>query len=163
MNLIQDWNNRKNKQAKIHKKFVDKLKRKPAKEINSKAEQQHDQVFRELDCLDCANCCKTIPPILNRADIRRIAKSLNLKPAEFEGKYIKVDRDGDKVMNSTPCPFLLEDNKCSIYEVRPRACREYPHTDNFQFVEHSNLLPINSRHCPAVFHILERMMQEINQ
>ncbi len=29
----------------------------------------------------------------------------------------------------SPCPFLGDDNYCSVYEARPKACREYPHTD----------------------------------
>lgn len=160
-NLIQDWKNRKTKQAKAHKKLVKRLSRQKAKPLNETAENLHHQVFDKLDCLDCANCCTSIPPMLNRADIRRIAKHLNLKPAEFEQQYILVDNDGDKVMKTTPCPFLQpDDNKCSIYEIRPRACRTYPHTDDFQFAENLELQAINSKHCPAVFNILERMLKQ---
>ncbi|MEZ5067203.1 MAG: YkgJ family cysteine cluster protein [Bacteroidia bacterium] len=32
------------------------------------------------------------------------------------------------VLKKSPCPFLLDDNHCSIYSIRPQACREYPHT-----------------------------------
>lgn len=43
--------------------------------------------------------------------------------------YLRVDEDNDKVFKSMPCPFLGEDNLCSIYDIRPKACREFPHTD----------------------------------
>lgn len=158
--LFNDWNSRKNKRAKAHRKLLKRVGKLKPKQLNEEAEAMHEQVFSEIDCLDCANCCKSIPPMLSRTDIKRVAHHLNMKPTDFETKYIRIDNDGDKVMNASPCPFLQADNKCEIYEVRPRACRKYPHTDEFQFVEHQNLLPTNARHCPAVFHILERMIEK---
>ena len=44
----------------------------------------------------------------------------------FEAEFLQVDEDGDKVFKSMPCPFLGGDNLCSIYDVRPKACREFP-------------------------------------
>jgi hypothetical protein len=84
-----------------------------------------------------------------------------MKPADFEATYLKIDEDGDTVMNASPCPFLQVDNACAIYEVRPRACREYPHTDNQEFSQNLNLHAPNAQYCPAVFHILEEMKRRI--
>lgn len=66
---------------------------------------------------------------IQKKDIERIAKHLRMKPADFEAKFLRTDEDNDKVLQSLPCFFLNEDNTCSIYEVRPKACREYPHTN----------------------------------
>ena len=52
---------------------------------------------------------------------------------EFETMYLLRDVDGDTVMNQSPCPFLLEDNRCRIYEIRPVACRAYPHSGDLDF------------------------------
>jgi Fe-S-cluster containining protein len=90
---------------------------------------RHEEIFEEVDCLACANCCKTTSPIFTDIDIERIAKHLRMRPAQLIDKYLHLDKDQDYVLNSSPCTFLGADNYCSIYEVRPRACREYPHTD----------------------------------
>ena len=158
--LIQDWKNRTASTQKQHHKFINRLKREKPKALNERAEQAHEEVFGELDCVDCANCCTSIPPIVNRADASRIAKYLGMKVTHFQRDYLHQDEDGDMVMNTTPCPFLEADNACAIYEVRPKACRKYPHTDNYEFAEHLKLHKQNVVYCPAVFHIIERMMAQ---
>ncbi len=159
-NLIEDWRQRKGSLKKSQQKFIKtQLRRKKGKALDEQAETLHEAVFSEINCLDCANCCSSIPPQLNRTDINRIAKHLGMKPAAFQDEYIVVDEDGDMVMKTTPCPFLLEDHACLIYEHRPRACREYPHTDQLEFSQHLKLHSQNVGHCPAVFHIVERMMK----
>ena len=157
--LIQDWKNRRQTAKKQHTKFVKRLSKQKGKKLDELGDELDAEVFEEINCLDCANCCSTIPPMLNRADISRIAKHLGMKSAVFQEEYLRQDEDGDTVMKTTPCPFLLEDNACLIYEYRPRACREYPHTGQEEFSQHLKLHAVNSRHCPAVFHILERMME----
>ena len=82
--------------------------------------------FAEIDCTACANCCKTLGPDFKEADITRIAKYFKMKLPAFEAEFLQVDEDGDKVFKSMPCPFLGGDNLCSIYDVRPKACREFP-------------------------------------
>ena len=128
--LIEDWKKRKAGIGKKHKRFVRKLSAHKSKQLNKFADSLHDQVFAKIDCLACANCCTSIPPIVNKTDVARISKHLSIKPADFETQYLVVDEDHDTVMNQSPCPFLGEDNACAIYEVRPKACREYPHTNN---------------------------------
>ena len=44
---------------KEHKKFLDSLKKKPPKNLDYVVQETHDEVFEEIDCLQCANCCKT--------------------------------------------------------------------------------------------------------
>lgn len=158
IDLIEDWRSRKTLKTKKQRKFVTNLRRKKGKKLDELGDGLHEEVFQEIDCLDCANCCTSIPPMLLRADITRISKHLGMKTTRFEAEYLREDEDGDMVMNSTPCPFLEEDNKCFIYEHRPKACRKYPHTDQMEFSQNLRLHSVNANHCPAVFHILERMM-----
>jgi Fe-S-cluster containining protein len=117
----------------------------------------HQEVFEEMDCLTCANCCKTTSPIFYPNDIDRVAKALQMKPGAFIEKYLRVDEDNDFVLQASPCPFLQADNACSVYEDRPKACREYPHTNRKKMVQILDLTQKNSVICPAVFEIVERL------
>ena len=137
-----------------------KLSRIDAKKVDARAKEVHQNVFSEVDCLQCANCCTRIPPMINESDVRRISKSLGMNSGAFKVKYVVFDDDGDMVINASPCPFLGEGNKCEIYDIRPKACRQYPHTDNYEFSKHLDLHLVNVNYCPAVFHILERMIAE---
>ncbi|MFK8103815.1 MAG: YkgJ family cysteine cluster protein [Saprospiraceae bacterium] len=157
--LIEHWKLKKDAVKKPQQQFVRQLKRKKRKEIDELADQLHQEVFQEIDCLDCANCCTSIPPLLTRTDISRIAKHLGMKTAEFQEQYAVQDEDGDIVMNASPCPFLQADHACMIYEHRPKACRQYPHTNQQAFMQNLKLHATNAQYCPAVFHILERMMK----
>ena len=159
--LIEEWQTKKNGRKKAHKKLVANLRVHKTKHFDRLAGELHDQAFSQIDCLQCANCCTSIPPIVNKTDAARIAKHLGMKTPEFEEKYLTRDEDGDTVINSSPCPFLEENNACSIYEHRPRACREYPHTDARQFSQNLDLHVQNARYCPAVFHILQKMESAI--
>src|SRR5690554_7171782 len=87
----------------------------------------HNDVFKKTDCLTCANCCKTTGPLSTQTDIERIAKHLRMKPQQFANQYLRIDEDKDYVLQNVPCTFLDAENYCLIYDVRPKACREYPH------------------------------------
>ena len=117
----------------------------------------HEAVFEKISCLSCANCCKTTSPIFYQNDIERISKFLRLKPGDFIEKYLRVDEDQDYVLKSSPCPFLDNENYCSIYEARPKACREYPHTDRRKMVQIMDLTYKNTLVCPAVLEMVERL------
>jgi hypothetical protein len=66
-----------------------------------------------------------------------------------------LDEEYDYVFRQQPCPFLGADNYCSIYDVRPKACREYPHTDRDKFHQLLNLSVKNTVICPAVLEVFE--------
>ena len=77
--------------------------------------------------------------------------------ADFSAKYLKIDEDGDTVLKTAPCPFLGSDNYCSIYDVRPKACQEYPHTNRKDMHQILQTTFMNTMICPAVFEITERL------
>lgn len=115
----------------------------------------HAEAFEEIDCLACANCCRTTGPLLMAQDITRISKRLKLPEAAFVSQYLRVDEDGDRVFKTMPCPFLGSDNYCMIYSDRPRACREFPHTDQPGQLNIVHLTRKNARICPAVSRIVQ--------
>lgn len=144
-----------------NKKLFQYLKKFPSSYSDKLFSDLHEQVFEQTDCLKCANCCKTTSPIFREKDIERIAAYLKMSPGNFSEKYLKTDEDYDKVLKQSPCPFLEEDNRCRIYEVRPAACSAYPHTHRKNILGISELTLKNSLICPAVQDILERANKEI--
>lgn len=144
-----------------NKKYFAKLKKKPPKNLDYVMQELHDEEFAVTDCLTCANCCKTTGPLFTNADVERIAKHLKLKPQQFIDQYLRVDEDNDYVLQSVPCTFLDHENYCMIYEVRPKACREYPHTDRKKFQQITNLTLKNTAICPAAYNIVEKMKERI--
>ena len=150
----------KDKQAE-NKKFFTKLKKKPPKKLDYIMQDLHEKEFQKTDCLECANCCKTTGPLFTNADVERIAKHFRQKPQKFIDTYLRVDEDNDYVLQQVPCTFLGTDNYCSIYNVRPKACREFPHTDRKKFQQISKLTLKNVAICPAAYNIVEEMKSKI--
>ncbi len=146
-----------------NKKFFQKLKRKPPKNLDYIMQELHDAEFERTDCLKCANCCKTTGPLFTNVDIKRIAKYFRQKPQLFIEQHLRIDEDNDYVLQQVPCTFLGADNYCSIYDVRPKACREFPHTDRKKFQQISHLTLKNVAVCPAAFTIVEAMKERIGR
>lgn len=144
----------------IKEPFTSKLqaiKNKPPKQLDSLVHALHNTMFDSINCLDCANCCKTLSPGITDADIQRISKFLKIKPSKLVETYFTLDTDGLYMFTQSPCPFLMPDNYCSIYEARPRACREYPHTDRRRFEQLILITKENLNVCPAVYHIIKKL------
>jgi Fe-S-cluster containining protein len=133
------------------------LKRQTPHDLDRVIHRLHEEVFAKTDCLNCANCCKTTGPLWSERDKERVAKHLRLKTGDFETEYLRLDEDGDWVLQQLPCPFLESDNACAIYEIRPKACREYPHTDRAKQAQILDLTQKNALICPAVGEIVARM------
>lgn len=146
---------------KEHRKFLATLKKKAPKNLDKIVQEVHTEVFREIDCTKCANCCKVLGPLFTEADISRIAKHFRMRLPVFEDMYLRVDEDNDKVFKSMPCPFLGEDNLCSIYDVRPKACREFPHTDRKKIYQINHLTIQNTLICPAVYLFVEKLQERL--
>ena len=140
-----------------NKKFFEKLKKKTPKNLDYLMQELHKAEFKKTDCLTCANCCKTTGPLFTLADIERIAKYLKQKPQQFISQYLEIDEDKDYVLQSVPCTFLDNENACMIYDVRPKACREFPHTDRKKFQQITDLTLKNIAICPATYRIVEQM------
>jgi Fe-S-cluster containining protein len=140
-----------------NKKLFSKLKRSTPRDLDDTVHRLHDEAFEEIHCNTCANCCKTTSPIFRQKDIERIAKRLRMRPSEFIEKYLYEDEDKDYVLYNAPCPFLNSDNLCNIYEDRPNACRQYPHTDRKHFHQILDMTLKNVAICPAVFRVVEEL------
>ena len=142
---------------KENKKLLQKLKKQKSKDLDKTIHELHELAFEEIDCLECANCCKSISPAVQDNDIQKIARSLKIKPSTFVSKYMHLDDEQDYVMNVSPCPFLMADNYCEIYDSRPLACKGYPHTDQNRMHQILDLTLKNTEICPSVCFIFEEL------
>lgn len=153
--------NKASRKYRENRKYFQKLKKMKPGSVDPLMAELHASVFEEIDCLQCSNCCRGTGPLLRDRDIGRLSRSFKMKPGDFTQTYLKVDDDGDYIFQSMPCPFIKEDNCCLVYPERPGACRDYPHTDCISFRKYSRQMLENTKICPAVFLIFERMKKVI--
>lgn len=144
-----------------NKKYFTKLKSRQRKRLDITMAEIHAEEFKHTDCLTCANCCKTTSPIFTEKDISRISKHLKMKENRFIDEYLQRDDDDFMVLKSAPCSFLDADNTCFIYQVRPKACSEYPHTNRKKFIQLTELTLKNTEICPAVFNMVETLKAKL--
>lgn len=158
---LEQFRKQAEKLKKENQQFFNKLKLRKPKNLDEVFHSEHEDAFRNIDCLTCANCCKTTSPIFYQRDIERAAKAVRLKPGAFIETYLQLDEDNDYVLKTAPCPFLHPDNYCGIYEDRPNACREYPHTDRKKIQQILDLTFKNTLVCPAVLRITEEVKKKL--
>ncbi len=154
--LPQNWQQQAADNRKAYKRLLEKGNK---NKILKALPDLHEEAFEQIDCLQCANCCKNYSPRFKNPDIKRIAKLLKMKEGDFTDTYLRLDEDNDYVLKQQPCPFLAEDNTCNIYEDRPSDCRRYPYTDEDVLIKRVPLTLTNSTVCPITFHVLERLKE----
>ena len=147
---------------KESKKYFSNLKRRTPKNLDPVMQELHEAEFKKTDCLSCGNCCKTTSPIFTEKDVERISKYLKMKVVNFESQYLERDEDDFMVLKSAPCNFFdTTDNTCFIYDVRPKACSEYPHTNRKKFIQITDLTLANVEICPAAYNIVEELKKRV--
>lgn len=146
--------------GKKFKRFLGKLEKNPPRHLDKIAEEINTEVWKEVDCLSCANCCKTMTPTFTLKDIKRISAHLDMTEDAFKEKWLYYDKkDKDWMNTKQPCQFLdLSTNMCSIYEVRPADCAGFPHLTRKKMVEYIHVHQQNISYCPATYNMVQRMM-----
>lgn len=155
--LLENWQRKSQESQKKYKNF---LKKADARKVIRELPTLHNEAFSKIDCLDCAACCKNYSPRFKTPDIKRISKHLRMKESQFIDSYLNLDTDGDYVVKSSPCPFLGNDNACSIYDARPSDCARFPYTDEDVIVHRQAITLKNSTFCPAVYYVLEKLTEK---
>ncbi len=163
--VLADWQQHAQENDEQNYEFLRSLKRRNyGFRPDEAAAVLHQRAFQIVDCTRCANCCRTATITLDREDIDRISTHLGLGTQEFIKNYLEPDEQNDSfVMRQKPCPLLGDDNRCTVYDVRPAVCREYPHTDKEDFATRTIGHAGNALICPAVFWIIEQMRQRAEE
>lgn len=154
--MKNEWRNNNTKQLKKYQHFLDKAN---TRSVLQKLDELHEEAFKKFDCLDCGNCCRNYSPRFKTPDIKRISRHLKMRESVFIDTYLRLDEDGDYVTKSSPCPFLGEGNKCTIYENRPSDCRRFPYTNEDVFVKRKNITLKNVTFCPIADHVMKRLSE----
>ena len=144
------------------KNFLSRLEKKATRGLDEVAADADRAAWQRTDCLDCANCCKTMSPTYTRKDIRRISAHLGMSERAFREKWLYKDKTGDWMNVKQPCQFLdLKTNMCSIYAVRPRDCAGFPHHHKKMDSGYMQMYKQNIEYCPATYRLVEGMMERL--
>lgn len=154
--LLENWEAKSKEHTKRYKGF---LQRTHKNDVIYKLPDLHEEAIEKVNCLSCANCCKNYSPRFKTPDIKRISKVVGMKESVFIDTYLRIDEEGDYVLKTKPCPFLGDDNYCSIYEDRPSDCKRFPYTDEDVFIKRPALTLKNASFCPIVYVVIEKLME----
>ena len=132
-----------------------RLEKKPVGTVRLITLEANELAWAKTDCLDCANCCKTMSPTYTQEDIKRISAHLGMTQNAFREKWLYKDRTGDWMNVKQPCQFLdLTTNMCNIYAVRPRDCAGFPHHHK-KMTDYMHMYKQNIEFCPATYRMVE--------
>jgi Fe-S-cluster containining protein len=145
--------------------FLTRLETVKPRGLDTVVKEADKEVWKETDCLQCANCCKTMTPTFTPTDIKRIAAHFGQTQDEFKEKWLYKERStGDWMNKKQPCQFLdLKTNKCSIYSIRPADCAGFPHHTKRHFTEWVHVYKQNVEYCPATFRLVEKIMDRVGK
>lgn len=144
------------------KNFLTRLENKNPRGLDKLVEVADKETWQELNCLDCANCCKTMSPTYTKEDISRISKHLGMTEKAFREKWLYKDKTGDWMNVKQPCQFLdLTTNMCNIYALRPRDCAGFPHHTKKKMVEYMHMYKQNIEYCPATYKVVEKIKEKL--
>jgi Fe-S-cluster containining protein len=139
---------------------LSRIEKNPPRGLDKTAVTLEKEVWQEIDCLTCANCCKKMTPTFTEKDIRRISAHLDMTPSAFKEKWLYKDSIDDWLNKSLPCQFLdTKTNMCNIYAVRPDDCAGFPHLSKKKFITYIDTHKQNIEYCPATFSMVEKMME----
>ncbi len=122
-------------------------------------------IEEQIDCTQCANCCKVATAIVTERDAERLARHLRITPAQFRAEYTMEDEEEGRILRRTAgtgCVFL-DGTTCTVYDARPDACQRFPHVVRgagsiasrmWQFVD-------RAVYCPIVYNSLEAFKEEL--
>ena len=143
------------------KGFLTRLEKKQPRGLDNLVTEADKAAWAKTDCLDCANCCKTMSPTYTNKDVKRISAHLGMTDKAFRAKWLYKDKTGDWMNVKQPCQFLdLKTNMCDIYAVRPRDCAGFPHHNKRKMIEYMHMYKQNIEYCPATYRVVEFIMEK---
>jgi len=115
-------------------------------------------IQEQIDCKQCANCCRVATVEPAERDIEKLAKFLRISREQFIAEYTAKDAEGDRILKQTAqgCIFL-NGTECTVYEQRPSTCESFPHLvkGNGPISTRMWAMVDRASYCPIVFNSLE--------
>lgn len=125
-----------------------------------------EEIEDQIDCTQCANCCKVATTTLAPRDVDRLARFLRLKKDQFLEQYTTQSEEEGLILkriDETGCVFL-SGNLCTVYEVRPGTCDDFPHLVRGNGSLQSRMWQMIDRacYCPIVYNTLEVWKKDLD-
>jgi uncharacterized protein len=161
MNSPIDLLKKNKEQKKQLMRFLRGLTHRKVKQLDAKAIELNHDAYSKVNCLQCANCCKTMHPTWKKTEVKRVAKHFGMTFQQYFDKYLVLEK-GDIMNKKAPCQHLDKDNMCSIYDIRPGDCKGFPHTQNRGFKLYISGTHIqNMDYCPITIHVVEGIYNKV--
>jgi Fe-S-cluster containining protein len=123
-----------------------------------------EDIEAEIDCTQCANCCRVSEVGITDRDIDKLAKFIGVTREEFLRDSTQRDETNDLILKKTDagCVFL-KDNLCTVYEARPQNCANFPHLVRGTGSIASRMWQLVDRaeYCPIVYNWMEKVKEDI--
>jgi len=123
-----------------------------------------EEIESEIDCTQCANCCRVAEAGVKDRDIEKLAKFIGVSREEFLRDYTDRNESNELILKRTEagCVFL-EGNLCSVYKARPRSCVNFPNLVRGDGSIASRMWQLVDRatYCPIVYNWMETVKQEM--
>ena len=78
---LRSFKQRVRHRKRAYKRFLSHLVKDPPKELDQLTSIVEKETWKEVDCLTCGNCCKTMTPTYSEKDMKRISAHLNMTVA----------------------------------------------------------------------------------
>jgi len=144
-----------NKRLRTHMKM-----RQPAERVLRKIAEEIEEA---IDCTECANCCRVATARVKDREVEILARHIGTTRKVFLRDYCEESADEGLILKRTEtgCVFL-EGNLCSVYEVRPRACEDFPHLakGDGSLISRMWEMPDRATYCPIAYHTLEAFKEK---
>ncbi len=146
------------------RRFLSKIQKDPPLLLDIYADAIEKEVWAEVNCLSCSNCCRRMTPTYTFQDLKRISAHLGMTIKAYKEKWLYLNNKGEWMNKSQPCQFLdLKTNMCAIYEVRPADCAGFPHLTKKKMVEYMHVHKQNVEYCPATFTMVKKLMKVVKE
>lgn len=131
-----------------------------SKILDEQFHKLHKELFNQINCKDCLNCCRKLTPTFHVKELDQIAKEAGMETEELLALCDRTDYEEYQLREDIEvCPFLTESG-CEVEVCKPATCRDFPYTSQDNRLE--SLLGMLSfvRVCPVVYEIFEELKKE---
>jgi Fe-S-cluster containining protein len=122
-------------------------------------------IEEQIDCTQCANCCRVATAVVAERDSERLARYLRIPMARFLAEYTVESEEEGRILRRTEesgCVFL-DGTECTVYDARPESCQRFPHVVRGNGSIASRMWQFIDRacYCPIVYNSLEAFKAEM--